>query len=131
MTPTAAVAWWILVASFGSGPDVPRALGPYPSAEMCRLAARHAMPSAQQFWTEKEISDWKAEQAREQKARDAKIDSARAKAQGKGFSVDLGCETYHEPSASAQKNGGMSYIWSCINAVSEPSPITGCVKITK
>ena len=48
------IAWWILVQCFGCGDtgSVPRAIGPYPSQEMCRLAGNRLMPTDRQFWTE-------------------------------------------------------------------------------
>lgn len=46
--------WWILVRIM-SGPsdgfNIPRAIGPYPSQEMCRIAGREMMPVDRRFWT--------------------------------------------------------------------------------
>lgn len=44
-------SWWILVSVFGGSDDIPRAIGPYPSQEMCRIAGEHLMPNDRQFWT--------------------------------------------------------------------------------
>lgn len=56
--------WWILVVGGLANPysqaelaisRIPRAMGPYPSAELCRVAGESLMPRERQFWTAEKI----------------------------------------------------------------------------
>jgi len=55
--PTRPGAWWVLVKydqRSNEQRSAPVAIGPYPSAEFCRLAAHKLMPDERQFWTPQE-----------------------------------------------------------------------------
>jgi hypothetical protein len=54
----AAVTWWFLVDVYGTQHgigDGPRAKGPFPSKELCRVAGASMFPSDSRFWTPKQV----------------------------------------------------------------------------
>ncbi len=53
-----APGWYALARDINSA-DAAKVLGPYPSREFCRLAAKELMPDAQMFWTDAELADWR------------------------------------------------------------------------
>ena len=55
MIKTTIFGWWILLqamSGYTAEIAIPRAAGPYPSQEMCRIAGNKMMPDDRRFWTE-------------------------------------------------------------------------------
>lgn len=62
MTKATIIGWWILVQVWGGScqSEAPRAIGPYPSQEMCRLAGNKIMPDNKLFWTPAAVAEAEA-----------------------------------------------------------------------
>lgn len=132
------VMWWILTTTnaFACGGDcgarkTPEANGPYPSAELCRLAGRNIMPSDRQFWTEAEKEAQLKREAERDSALKAKIAAALKKNGGKAGSVSedsLSCS----PSVLFDAQGeiiGAAGGCTTWGGYIEPTALTGCVAI--
>jgi hypothetical protein len=79
--------WWFM-AKRVSGPSsecrIPRAYGPYPSKEMCRLAARAMMPHDRQFWPDEERLAVEQREREEAEAYKARLEARRIEAVANG-----------------------------------------------
>jgi hypothetical protein len=125
-TLTILATWWILVHSFtgNSGLDVPRALGPYPSKDLCRIAGRTAMPDDRRFYTADELAKKDADEQERRRKRDAEIAS---KKPDKAGWIYFDCEAIHV--GKDGKPDGQSST-SCISVPwSYLSAITDCVAV--
>lgn len=138
------LSWWVLVASghIGNPWDIPRALGPYPSAEFCRLAAHSAMPQARQFWTanERAIQRRNDEEsalvasrlAAAQRQEIAAIPLAtRRSRNGQPVTLSDRCTVVYFNGEGKQTGLGQQCVHAVnvINTYVEPTPLTDCVSI--
>lgn len=129
--------WWILIAVLHPGTpfQVTNAVGPYPSAEVCRLAGKSMMPSDERFWTPEEVANQRRhdaeERVRQEAAHRERVAAAKAKAKGRPFTVDdpWNCRKERYDAAGKLIEGSGDYGCISINAVTEPRAVTGCVKV--
>lgn len=112
---TASVVFYILVRFYGDGQSmlgsIPRAVGPFPNAELCRLAGRDLVPADRRFWLPAEV----AEAEKRDKIEADKQAAAMKAAQAKGL-------TY------GWLSGGTGTVM--MNSI-PPSAITGCVRVAE
>lgn len=100
-TLLALTTWWFLVSVDGPRGADTRIQGPFPTAELCRVAGELTVPSDRRFWLPAKVA--KAEQEdRERAARyeqewQAKLAQARvmAKTAKPGSAVTVGNATWH------------------------------------
>ena len=121
---------YILARFFTGGSGEPRVLGPFPSAELCRIAGRDTFPEDQRFFTPQEIEKETARRKEEdEKKKELIANAIKTKKPTKdGWWVDLGdgCSTV------LVNSSGETIIssYKCIVAGTlqrQPEAITGCV----
>lgn len=128
------IKWWVLARMFwrSDSPNIPFAIGPYPSENLCRLAARSMMPSDRQFWTSEEREAAEQEDKRRADAYEAEVERARASLGGKAGKVTLESSlTTIEFNAEGKQVGWISSGSGTYVSSRPPEPIalSGCVAI--
>lgn len=129
-----ALTWWILVRAIGSvsgSPNIVQALGPYPSEELCRVAAHEMMPDETRFMTEGQIQKRKAAE----KAEAEVIESIRAgeiaKLKGKAGTIRLTEGWYEDVDEHGKPVRSLTLATSGFSSytVSRYLPVSGCTAV--
>lgn len=125
-------AWWILATVSGvSGRDgdIPRAIGPYPSEEICMIAGNKLMPSDSRFQTDSQKEEIRrAAEAREEECN--QLFGAVPASKKKGWVSLPGCGARHfgPPVNDGAVLSDISSGWTVIDAHSY-SAITSCTEV--
>lgn len=121
--------WWILANDQSKWGSAPNALGPYPSAELCRIAGHAAMPYDDQFKTTIQIEKDKRAAAVERARQNAAIAAAPHDKDGWARTKEYGSFHFNakgEIDGQAVSGGGT---WDSVHSGPSYSAITGCVKV--
>ncbi len=129
--------FWFLVHSYTLGQTQSReavAKGPYPSREMCRLAAKNLIPEDRQFWTLKERTE--AEMKDQQRAAARATELAKKKAAlpvGKAATIRLSDGTDVDIDATGKETswGVSSGGYIVMGGYTFYTAITGCTTIAR
>jgi len=125
------IEWFILARYFG---NLPKALGPFPSKELCRIAGEDTFPEDQRFWVPERVIKFKADLEQDERERKAKIATMLKTAKrDKNGQVELKLNDCD--SVTLDKNdqiivygfGCMTSRWIGGSIQSPPIAITGCL----